>query len=72
MRDNFVIDNRMTIHNEKPTFHRKGNVSCIDHIISNCPTKIKNVTTHKDILSDHNHLTCTYSNKYLDIAIGTQ
>ena len=41
-----LIDCNMTIHNDNPTFFRLGILSCIDHIISNCPTKISNVRTH--------------------------
>ena len=47
LRDNFIIQRNLTIHNDKPTFYRQGVKSCIDHITSNCPTKIKNVTTHQ-------------------------
>lgn len=41
-----LIQNSLTIHNNKPTFFRKKTKSCIDHIISNCPTNISNVRTH--------------------------
>ena len=46
IRDRNIIDNSLTYHNNKATFCRKGVKSCIDYIISNCPTKINNVRTH--------------------------
>ena len=81
IRDNSIIQNSLTYHNNKPTFIRKGVKSCIDYVISNCPTKISNVRTHdgdtkifgyKDldfhnIMSDHFLLSCTYNNKKICI-----
>ena len=52
----------------KATFYRKGQASCLDHIYSNCHTRIKNVTIEKDILSDHKIITCSYNNKKLNLS----
>ena len=41
-----IIENSLISHNSDPTFFRGETKSCIDHIISNCPTKISNVRTH--------------------------
>ena len=73
IRDNNIIQNSLTYHNNKPTFCRKGVKSCIDYIISNCPLKVDNVRTHdgdnqifgyrdiefNNIMSDHYILSCT-------------
>ena len=53
IRHNFMIDNSLVSHHNKPTFYRKGHASCLDHMYSNCHSRIKNVTIEKDILSDH-------------------
>ena len=53
IRDNMIIDNRLTTHNDRPTFFRPGMTSCIDHIMTNCPDKITNVTTHYDNYKDY-------------------
>ena len=58
IRHNFMIKNSLISHHNKPTFYRKGQASCLDHIYSNCHTRIKNVTVEKDILSDHKIITC--------------
>ena len=77
IRDYNIINYDLTYHNNQPTFYRKGIKSCIDFIISNCPTKIYNVKTHyngddihqyKDtnyhnIMSDHIMISCSYNNK---------
>ena len=55
IRDNMIIDNRLTTHNDSPTFFRPGIISCIDHVMTNCPDKITDVTTHNDY--DNNSLT---------------
>ena len=46
LRDNLLIDNSLIIHNHEPTFFRNHIKSCIDHIFSNCLTKIANMRTH--------------------------
>ena len=38
-------------------------ISCIDHIYSNCPNKINNIATHEEARSDNNVLTLNYSNE---------
>ena len=48
IRDNFLIENSMVIHNKESTFFRNNVRSCIDHIFSNCPTHIDNVCTHSN------------------------
>ena len=35
--DNLIIDNTLTILNNKPTFFRRGVQSCVDHILTNIP-----------------------------------
>ena len=47
MTNEFLSDNNYTTHNDADTYHIKQKpISCIDHIYSNCPQKITNVTTH--------------------------
>ena len=48
IRDNNIINCNLIYHNNQPTFIRKAQKSCIDFIISNCPSKINNVRTHYD------------------------
>merc|ERR1712240_666541 len=81
LRDNSIIENSLTYHNNKATFCRKGIKSCIDYIFSNCPLKIRNVRTHdgetevygykdwefNNIMSDHFILSCTYNHKKIDL-----
>ena len=81
IRDQSIIENSLTYHNNKATFNRRGVKSCIDYIISNCPTKVSNVRTHdgdteifgyrdleyNNIMSDHYLLSCTYNNKKINI-----
>ena len=81
IRDHSIIENSLTYHNNKATFNRRGVKSCIDYIISNCPTKVSNVRTHdgdtevfgyrdleyNNIMSDHYLLSCTYNNKKISI-----
>ena len=51
-------------HNFKNThFRKQRNPSCIDHIFSNCPNNINNVTTHTNCMSDHSILTANYNTK---------
>ena len=63
-----MIENSLVSHHNKATFFRKGQASCLDHIYSNCHTRIKNVTIEKDILSDHKIITCSYNNKKLNLS----
>ena len=67
LRDSFLINNNLVSHHNKPTFFRRGNVSCLDHLYSNCSSRIKNVTIEKEILSDHKIMTFNYNNKKLSI-----
>ena len=82
IRDNSIISNCLIVHNNKPTFFRKGIKTCIDHIYSNCPINISNVRTHDNdnihsdydlfdaadsILSDHAMISCTYSHQSIKI-----
>ena len=76
IRDNNIINFNLIYHNNLPTFIRKAQRSCIDFIISNCPSQISKVRTHYDdnnhyqykdinfcnILSDHIMISCRYSN----------
>ena len=68
IRHNFMIENSRISHHNKATFYRKVQESCLDHIYSNCHTRIKNVTIEKDILSDHKIITCLYNNKKLNLS----
>ena len=77
IKESNIIEYSLVYHNKLPTFFRKGVKSCVDFIISNCPSKIHNVRTHYDgndifeykdreynnIMSDHAMLSCTYNNK---------
>ena len=72
LKDEMMIKNSLIEHNHKPTFFRPSIKSCIDHIISNCPSKISSVTTHNHnntnpthnvIISDHLTLTAICNNK---------
>ena len=56
LRDELIIENSLIIHNNEPTFFRNQSKSCIDHIFSNCPTKISNTRTHvNNNLSQYNN-----------------
>merc|ERR1712240_978051 len=60
----FLTDNNYTTHNELQTYYVKQQpISCIDHIYSNCPHKITNVSTHNTGRSDHSILTAIYHTK---------
>ena len=60
----FLNDNNYTTHNDTDTYYIKQKpISCIDHIYSNCPHKITNVTTHNTGQSDHSILTARYHTK---------
>ena len=60
----FLTQNDLTIHNDKQTFHRQtDDKSCIDHIISNIPSKLTHITTTDKGYSDHSILTATYHTK---------
>ena len=67
MRQQFLINNNLTLYNFKPTFCRNALSSFINHIYPNCSHKIKNVTTQNNILSDNYTRTFNYNNKHLDI-----
>ena len=61
---NHLYENNLTQHNFKLThFSRIFKPSCIDHIYSNCPLKIDNVTTHTNSTSDHSIVTAYYHSK---------
>ena len=73
VKENNIIEYSLTYHNNLPTFSRKGVKSCVDYVISNCPSKIQNVRTHyadstiyeytdneyNNIMSDHVMISCT-------------
>ena len=64
MTTEFLSNNNYTTHNDDYTYHIKQTpISCIDHIYSNCPQKITNVTTHNTGQSDHSILTARYHTK---------
>ena len=58
----FINNNNITIHNNKiihfSTIHQN---STIDHIFSNCPDKLTQVRTERQIHSDHALLHCNYT-----------
>ena len=84
IHDNNIIEYNLTYHNKLPTFFRKGVKSCIDFVISNCPTKVSNIRTHyndediyqyedinyNNILSDHVMVSGVYNNE--NVAKGSQ
>jgi len=53
----------------KPTFNRKGIQLCINHVYSNCHTKVKNLIIEREILSDYRIVTFHYNNKKLSINV---
>ena len=58
----------ITQHNFKLTHFRPNrNPSSLDHIYSNCPLKINNVTTDNNALSDHSIITGIYNDKEIKI-----
>ena len=60
----YLNKHNITQHNFKYTHFRPNkNPSCIDHVLSNCPNNINNVTTNTNSLSDHSIITANYSNK---------
>ena len=48
------------MNNEYTRFMAGQDPSCIDHIIRNCPKKIKNVATHINGNSDHETDSASY------------
>ena len=63
----FLSVNDFTIMNDKDkTFFRQGTrPSLIDHVWTNCPLKLSNLTTRPHFLSpDHHNLTVTFQSKY--------
>ena len=57
-------DHNICQHNKELThFNGYHQPSLIDHIYSNCPLKISNVTTSQNIYSDHSIITAIYSSK---------
>ena len=74
-----IIQYTLTVHNKLPTFFRSTfSNTCIDHIISNIPEKISNVTTYAPNYSKHNNrlftlksdhamISATYSCKNIEI-----
>ena len=72
LKDEMMINNSLIEINNKPTFFRPSIKLCMDHIISNCPSKISCVTTHSHynsnpthniVISDYLILTAIYNNK---------
>ena len=59
----FLIKNNVIIHNKDSTYFQNSIETCIDHIYSNCPTKIYNMTTRRIGTSDHALLSVTYNTK---------
>ena len=58
----------ITQHNYKLTHFRPNrSPSSLDHLYSNCPLKLSNVTTHDNALSDHSIITGIYSDKDIKI-----
>ena len=76
---NMIINNTLTIYNFLPTFFRTGgSPSCIDHIISNVPEKLSNLTTYAPkntefnnrmyaLKSDHAIFSAVYSCNQIEI-----
>ena len=61
MLDQHMIDYEIFQHNTKFTrYQRNQNPSTIDHIYSNCPTRLTDVETLKTSISDHCILITSY------------
>ena len=74
LKQNLMIENTLTEYNIKPTFFRQGQISSIDHLITNCPLRILKTETHSIDrnnptydghynISDHGYISAVYSNK---------
>ena len=48
------------MNNEYTRLMEGQDSSCIDHIITNCPKKMKNIATHINSISDHETVSATY------------
>ena len=58
---NYIEENQLTIMNEEYTRHMNGqDPSCIDHIMTNSPKKLKDIATHVSTISDHEIISATY------------
>ena len=56
--------NNIVQHNyENTRFARNQSDSCLDHIYSNVPQKISDMTTHRNNFSDHSYITAYYNSK---------
>ena len=65
MWQNHLNKYNITQHNFKYTHFRPNQKpSCIDHLYSNCPNHINNVSTHTNGISDHSIITANYSTKH--------
>ena len=54
LRDYKIINNSLFFFNKPSNFFRPDNTSCIDHIISNHPSKLSCITTYNDYNKDQN------------------
>ena len=50
----------MIMNEEYTRFMDDQDPSCIDHIITNSPKKLKNIATHVNGISDHETISATY------------
>ena len=64
LRQKFITDHNINLHNDKPTYHKINVHSRIDHIYSNCVGKINNLTTIDNGLSDHSLIKFNYNTKF--------
>ena len=56
-----MAQNNISQHNHQNThFQSNHSPSCIDHIYSNCPNKVSNVTTIPCTIADHHIISCIY------------
>ena len=64
LRQKFMTDHNINLHNDKPTYHHINVHSHIDHIYnSNCVGKVNNLTTIDNGFSDHSIIKFNYNTK---------
>ena len=57
----YIEEYQLTIMNEEYTrFHTGQDPSCIDHIMTNSPKKLKDIATHLNSILDHKTISATY------------
>ena len=60
----FIDEKGLTRHITKPTWHRIGRASsCLDHLISNCPSNIDRVSQKPSLIADHELVRLSFHSK---------